>query len=172
MVIRKTPGWDTFSDSGSRATLAPAAKWQQRRTKKIRIATSVSRSAFLTAGRGLCRAVNRVRGRCACKTSSCRRRAMFSRTRSSRERKELTIHPTRCRSESIMARILSRPVRRFVSALPMLATLLLALLLLGCPTHTHYPGTPAGNYTLKVTATYSSGSGTLAQTLNLTLVVN
>ena len=38
----------------------------------------------------LCRAVNRVRGRCACKASSCRRRAKFSRTRSSRERKELT----------------------------------------------------------------------------------
>jgi hypothetical protein len=39
----------------------------------------------------LCRAVNRVRGRCVYKASSCRRRAKFSRTRSSRERKELTI---------------------------------------------------------------------------------
>src|SRR5215472_4505143 len=29
----------------------------------------------------LCRAVNRVRGRCACKASSCRRRAKFSRTK-------------------------------------------------------------------------------------------
>src|SRR5215813_5626253 len=55
----------------------------------------------------LCRAVNRVRGRCACKASSCRRRAKFSRTRSWRERKELTIHPRRCRSDTIMARILS-----------------------------------------------------------------
>src|SRR5215469_12650384 len=55
----------------------------------------------------LCRAVHRVRGRCACQASSCRRRAKFSRTRSSRERKELTIHPRRCRSETIMARILS-----------------------------------------------------------------
>src|SRR6516164_6007479 len=56
----------------------------------------------------LCRAVNRVRGRCACKASSCRRRAKFSRMRSSRERKELTIHPKRCRSDTIMARILSQ----------------------------------------------------------------
>jgi|SRR6516164_6303300 len=55
----------------------------------------------------LCRAVNRVRGRCGCKASSCRRRAKFSRTRSSRERKELTIHPRRCRIDTIMARILS-----------------------------------------------------------------
>src|SRR6516162_7466333 len=55
----------------------------------------------------LCRAVNRVRGRCVCKASSCRRRARFSRTRSPRERKELTIHPRRCRSDTIMARILS-----------------------------------------------------------------
>jgi len=57
----------------------------------------------------LCRAVNRVRGRCAYKAGSCRRRAKFSRTRSSRERKELTIHPRRCRSDTIMARILSEP---------------------------------------------------------------
>src|SRR6516164_10714381 len=55
----------------------------------------------------LCRAVNRVRGRCACKASSCRRRAKFSRARSSRERKELTIHPRRCRSDTIMVRIVS-----------------------------------------------------------------
>src|SRR6516225_3458013 len=56
----------------------------------------------------LCRAVNRVRGRCACKASSCRRRAKFSRARFSRERKELTIHLRRCRSDTIMARILSQ----------------------------------------------------------------
>src|SRR5215472_17032732 len=55
----------------------------------------------------LCRAVNRVRGRCAYKASICRRRAKFSRTRSSRERKELRIHPKRCRSDTIMPRILS-----------------------------------------------------------------
>ena len=55
----------------------------------------------------LCRGVNRRRGRCACRASSCRRRAKFSRTRSSRERKELAIHPRRCRSDTIMARILS-----------------------------------------------------------------
>ena len=40
----------------------------------------------------MCGAVNRVRGRCGCTASSCRRRAKFSRTRPSRERKELTIH--------------------------------------------------------------------------------
>ena len=55
----------------------------------------------------LCRAVNRVRGRCACKASSCWRRAKFSRTSSSRERKELMIHPRRCRSDTIMARIVA-----------------------------------------------------------------
>src|SRR5215831_15419355 len=55
----------------------------------------------------LCMAVNRVRGRCVCKASSCRRRAKFSRTRSSREREELTILPRRCRNDTIMARILS-----------------------------------------------------------------
>jgi hypothetical protein len=32
-------------------------------------------------GSRMCRAVNRVRGRCVCKASSCRRRAKFSRTR-------------------------------------------------------------------------------------------
>src|SRR5207302_4329918 len=35
--------------TGSRATLVPTAKWQQRRTKKIRIASSVSQPAFSTA---------------------------------------------------------------------------------------------------------------------------
>jgi hypothetical protein len=52
----------------------------------------------------LCRAVNRGRGRCVCKASSCRRRAKFSRTRSSRERKELTIHPRRCGASSYRGR--------------------------------------------------------------------
>src|SRR3974390_1646720 len=60
-----------------------------------------------TTQNSLCRAVNRVRGRCACKASSCRRRAKFSRTRSSRERKELMIHPRRCRSDTIVARIVA-----------------------------------------------------------------
>ena len=55
----------------------------------------------------LCRAVNRRRGPCACRASNCRRRATFSRTRSSREPKALTIHPRRCGSDTIMARILS-----------------------------------------------------------------
>ena len=50
----------------------------------------------------LCRAVNRRRGCCACRASNCRRRARFSRTRSSRERKALTNQPRK-----IMARILA-----------------------------------------------------------------
>jgi hypothetical protein len=52
----------------------------------------------------LCRAVNRRRGCCACRASNCRRRARFSRTRSSREWKALT---NKCRSDTIMARIVA-----------------------------------------------------------------
>jgi transposase InsO family protein len=55
----------------------------------------------------LCRAVNRRRGRSACRASNCRRRARFSRTRSSRDLKALAIQPRRCRSDTIMARILA-----------------------------------------------------------------
>ena len=55
----------------------------------------------------LCRAVNRRRGCCACRASNCRRRARFSRTRSSRERKALTIQPRKCRSDAIIAGIIS-----------------------------------------------------------------
>src|SRR5260370_13090635 len=55
----------------------------------------------------LCRAVNRRRGCCACRASNCRRRARFSRTRSSRERKTLNNQPRKCRSDTIMARILA-----------------------------------------------------------------
>ena len=55
----------------------------------------------------LCRAVNRRRGCCACRASNCQRRARFSRTRSSRERKTLTNQPKKCRSDTIMARILA-----------------------------------------------------------------
>src|SRR5580700_5892996 len=55
----------------------------------------------------LCRAVNRRRGRCACRASNCRRRARFSRTRSSRELLALAIQPRKCRSDAIIARILS-----------------------------------------------------------------
>jgi len=55
----------------------------------------------------LCRAVNRRRGCCACRASNCRRRARFSRTRSSRERKVPTNQPRKCRSDTIMARIVS-----------------------------------------------------------------
>src|SRR5580693_10359345 len=55
----------------------------------------------------LCRAVNRRRGRCACRASNCLGRARFSRTRSSRDLKALIIHPRRFRSDTIMARILA-----------------------------------------------------------------
>ena len=55
----------------------------------------------------LCRAVNRRRGRCACRASNCRRRARFSRTRSARQLKELTNQPRKCRSDTIVARILA-----------------------------------------------------------------
>src|SRR5271170_4139460 len=55
----------------------------------------------------LWRAVNRRRGRCACRASNCRRRARFSKTRSSRDLKALTIQPKKCRSDTIMARILA-----------------------------------------------------------------
>jgi len=55
----------------------------------------------------LCRAVNRRRGCCACRASNCRRRARFSRMRSSRERKVLTNQPRKCRSDTIMARIVA-----------------------------------------------------------------
>src|SRR5207247_9325367 len=48
----------------------------------------------------LCRAVNRRRGRCAC-------RARFSRTRSAPPLSELTNQPRKCRSDTIMARILA-----------------------------------------------------------------
>ncbi len=53
----------------------------------------------------LCGAVNRRRGCCACRASNCRRRARFSRTRSSREWKALTNQPRKCRSDTIVARI-------------------------------------------------------------------
>jgi hypothetical protein len=55
----------------------------------------------------LCRAGNRRRGCCVCRANNCRRRARFSRTRSSRERKALTNQPRKCRSGTIMARILT-----------------------------------------------------------------
>src|ERR1700682_1234116 len=55
----------------------------------------------------LCRAVNRRRGCCACRASNCRRRARFSRTMSARQLKELTNQPRKCRSDTIMARILA-----------------------------------------------------------------
>src|ERR1700693_376534 len=60
-----------------------------------------------TTQNSLCRAVNRRRGCCACRASNCRRRARFSRTRSSRERKPLTNQPRKCRSDTIIAGILS-----------------------------------------------------------------
>ena len=61
-----------------------------------------------TTQNNLCRAVNRRRGRCACRASNCCRGAIFSRTRSSRDLKAPTIHPRRSRSNTIMARSLSK----------------------------------------------------------------
>jgi hypothetical protein len=55
----------------------------------------------------LCRALHRRRGRCVCSANNCRRRARFSRTRPSRQLKELTNQPRKCRSDTIMARILA-----------------------------------------------------------------
>src|SRR5258708_3958735 len=55
----------------------------------------------------LCRAVNPGRGCCPSRASNCRRRARFSRKRSSRERKALTNQPRKCRSDTIMARIVA-----------------------------------------------------------------
>jgi len=49
----------------------------------------------------------RRRGCCVCSASNCRRRAKFSRTRSARQLKELTNQPKKCRSDTIMARILA-----------------------------------------------------------------
>jgi three-Cys-motif partner protein len=40
-------------------------------------------------------------------SKQCRRRAMFSRTRSARQLNELTNQPRKCRSDTIMARILA-----------------------------------------------------------------
>jgi hypothetical protein len=64
-------------------------------------------NVFSATQNSLCGAVNRRRGRLACRASNCCRRARFSRMRSSRERQALTIQPRTCRSDTIMARILS-----------------------------------------------------------------
>src|SRR6267378_4275273 len=66
----------------------------------------------------LCRAVNRRRGRCACRASNCRRRARFSTTRSARQRKELTNQPRKCRSDTIMARILAEKTESSLAPSP------------------------------------------------------
>ena len=60
---------------------------------------------FNATQNSLYRAVNRRRGRSACRASNWRRRARFSRTRPSRELKALAIQPRRCRSDTIMSRI-------------------------------------------------------------------
>src|SRR5882724_4294511 len=66
----------------------------------------------------LCRAVNRRRGCCACRASNCRRRARFSRTRSARQRKELTNQPRKCRTDTIMARILAEKTESSLAPSP------------------------------------------------------
>src|SRR6266436_2397703 len=62
--------------------------------------------------------VNRRRGRCACRASNCRWRARFSRTRSVRQRKELTNQPRKCRSDTIMARILAEKTESSLAPSP------------------------------------------------------
>src|SRR6266404_5733458 len=74
---------------------------------KMRGLVHPDQSVLNATQNSLCRAVNRRRGRCACRASNCRRRARFSRARSSRERKALTNQPRKCRSDTIMARILA-----------------------------------------------------------------
>src|ERR1022692_2563799 len=65
-------------------------------------------NVFKAIQNSLCRAVNRRRGRLACRVSNCWRRARFSRTRFSLELKALTTHPRRCRSDVTMAKIMAR----------------------------------------------------------------
>src|SRR6267142_2354769 len=64
-----------------------------------------------TIQNSLCRVVNRWRGRRARRASSCRRRARFSRTRSSRERQALNIQPRKCRRATQSYRNLIGKVR-------------------------------------------------------------
>ena len=74
---------------------------------KMRGLVHPDQSVLNATQNSLCWAVNRRRGCCVCRASNCRRRARFSRTRSSRERKALTNQPRKCRSDTIMARILA-----------------------------------------------------------------
>ena len=77
------------------------------RVTKTRGSVHPDQNVLNATQNNLCRAVNRRRGRLACRASNYRRSARFSRTRSSRELKALTIQPRRWRSHTIMARILS-----------------------------------------------------------------
>ena len=113
-------GWQADSPAGERCPQSELRSMSNTTRNPARCQFTTVRGVIKTRGflhpdqnvpnatqNSLCRAVNRVRGRCVCKASSCRRRAKFSRTRSSRERKELTIHPRKGRSNTIMARRLS-----------------------------------------------------------------
>jgi len=66
---------------------------------KMRGLVHPDQSVLNATQNSLCWAVNRRRGCCVCRASNCRRRARFSRTRSSRERKAPTNQPKKCRSE-------------------------------------------------------------------------
>ncbi|MGC1907447.1 MAG: FG-GAP-like repeat-containing protein [Candidatus Acidiferrum sp.] len=65
-----------------------------------------------------------------------------------------------------------QPTYRFA----IMATLLIALTLTACGggggTSDNHPGTPAGSYSLVVTATFNTGSATVHHDVNLTLTVN
>src|SRR5712664_119393 len=74
---------------------------------KMRGLVHPDQSVLNATQNSLCWAVNRRRGCCVRRASNCRRRARFSRTRSSRERKALTNQPRKCRSDTSMARILA-----------------------------------------------------------------
>ena len=60
-----------------------------------------------TTQNNLCRAVNRRRGRCACRASNCRRRAQVFEDEVLAGTEGADYPPRRCRSNTIMARILA-----------------------------------------------------------------
>jgi len=65
-------------------------------------------NVFNAIQNSLCGAASRGRDRWACRVSNCRRRTRFSRTRFCRELKAPTIQPRKCRSDRIVAAIMSR----------------------------------------------------------------
>jgi hypothetical protein len=82
---------------------------------KMRGLVHPDQSVLNATQNSLCWTVNRRRGCCVCRASNCRRRARFSRTRSSRERKALTNQPKKCRSDTIMTGILAEKSESILS---------------------------------------------------------